>query len=177
MISIKKSETADTRTCDWSKVTKETLKESSNRHIMDVYHGLAFFMAKLKQAGRIHDEDKISGLDHFHSDFQTGFKNTGWLTNHYKITRHHINQPEAVPEDVNLIDVIEHITDCVMAGMARSGDIYDINLPPALLSKAVANTVEMLKAEVEVYGPPAEEPDPAPKPKKQAAKKKVAKKK
>jgi len=32
MIEIKKSSTADTRTCDWSTVSKEQLKESSLSH-------------------------------------------------------------------------------------------------------------------------------------------------
>jgi len=40
MITIQKSETANTRTCDWSKVDKETLKRSSELHIMDVKQGM-----------------------------------------------------------------------------------------------------------------------------------------
>ena len=36
MIKVKKSPTADTRTCDVTKVTKEQLRESSISHIRDV---------------------------------------------------------------------------------------------------------------------------------------------
>lgn len=43
MIVIRPSPTADTRTCDWSKVTKEQLLESSIQHIGDIHAGLDFF--------------------------------------------------------------------------------------------------------------------------------------
>ena len=36
MISIQQSQTADTRTCDYANVTKETLLASSKQHISDV---------------------------------------------------------------------------------------------------------------------------------------------
>ena len=55
-----------------------------------------------------------------------------------------------MPDDVNLIDVLDWIADCVMAGMARSGNVYPLAVPPEVLARAVANTVEMLKAEVVV---------------------------
>lgn len=46
--------------------------------------------------------------------------------------------------------MIEYISDCVMAGMARSGSVYDLEMPPELLERAFKNTVELLKAEVVV---------------------------
>jgi hypothetical protein len=55
-----------------------------------------------------------------------------------------------VPSDVNLVDVIEHIVDCVMAGMARSGSVYQLSLPSDLLQAAFRNTVEQLSVAVEV---------------------------
>ena len=48
------------------------------------------------------------------------------------------------------MDVIEHVVDCVMAGMARSGSVYDLDLPDELLQRALKNTVELLKANVQV---------------------------
>jgi hypothetical protein len=42
------------------------------------------------------------------------------------------------------------IVDCVMAGMARSGSVYDLKLPPEVLEKAFQNTVELLKSQVVV---------------------------
>jgi hypothetical protein len=38
----------------------------------------------------------------------------------------------------------------VMAGMARSGTVYELKLPPELLEKAFQNTVKMLKSQVTV---------------------------
>lgn len=154
MIKINPSPTADTRTCDVSKVTKEQLLESSQRHIADVIEGLRFFVGKLGDAATCHDTDKITLIDWFHKDFQTGFKETGWWDNHRRITRHHIDKPDGVPSDINLIDVLEHIADCVMAGMARSGSVYDLKLSDALLQEAFFNTVELLKKNVEVTTEP-----------------------
>jgi len=150
MIEITKSETADTRACDFSKVSEETLKQSSETHIGDVSRGLAFFGALLAEAAVTHDSDKLSALAHFHSDFVTGFKTTGWWDNHRKITRHHLQAADGVPPDVNLIDVLEMIVDCVMAGMARAGKLYPVAIPDDVLKRAFENTVELLKAQVVV---------------------------
>lgn len=54
------------------------------------------------------------------------------------------------PSDVNLIDVLDFIADCVMAGMGRSGSVYPLKLSPKLLERAFQNTVEMLKSQVVV---------------------------
>ena len=150
MILIYKSPTADTRTCDFTKVSKETLLESSRQHINDVVRGLHYFSEVLGEAAAIHDYDKILDIDGFHHDFQTGFKETKWWDNHRKLNRHHLNIADGIRDDVNLIDVLDYITDCVMAGMARSGSVYDITLPNEVIQKAFANTVELLKRQVGV---------------------------
>lgn len=150
MITIKKSATADTRTCDWSKVTKEQLKESSEQHIGDVKKGMEFFKGMLDEAGERHDFDKLTKLDGFHANFLTGFKQTGWWDEHRKINRHHLLQADGVPEDVNLIDVLDMITDCVMSGMGRAGSVYPLEITPELLKRAFDNTVERLKVEIVV---------------------------
>lgn len=151
MIEIKPSKTADTRTCDKSTVTKRQLLDSSVQHIGDVGKGIAFFAGKLAEAASVHDYDKLSEIDWFHADFTTDIlKPGGWLENHYKIHRHHLDKPLGVPGDVNLIDVLEHIADCVMAGMGRAGDVWPINLSNELLQAAVVNTVVMLKSQVHV---------------------------
>lgn len=152
MIKIKKSATADTRTCDWAKVTKEQLKESSNQHRMDVMKGMDFFRQMIAVAAIEHDVDKISDLDGFYRDFQTGFKQTEWWDTHRKVNRHHLLQADGIPEDVNLIDVLDMITDCVMAGMGRAGSVYPLEIAPELLKRAFDNTVEILKAEIIVEG-------------------------
>jgi hypothetical protein len=152
MIEIRKSETADTRTCDFANVSKETLLASSEQHIEDVQGALDFFRVMLIVAGQKHDTDKITDIDSFHADFITGFKQTGWWDRHRKLNRHHLLQDDGVPDDVNLIDVLDMIADCVMAGMARSGSVYPLNLKPEVLMRAFENTIELLKQNVRVVG-------------------------
>lgn len=153
MITIKPSPTADTRTCDFTTVTKETLLESSRQHIQDVRMALGHFAWMLDMAASNHDPDKITDINGFHADFLTGFKVTEWWDRHRKLNRHHLTAADGVPEDVNLIDVLDFISDCVMAGMARSGSVYPLHLSPELLERAFQNTVELLKRNVTVELP------------------------
>jgi len=150
MITIKRSQTADTRSCDFANTGKDTLLASSRQHIGDVVKALAFFGGKLTEAAGEHDYDKLTTIDRFHADFLTGFKQTGWWDNHRRIHRHHIDKADGVPSDVNLLDVLEHVADCVMAGMARSGSVYELKLSDDLLQRAFKNTVELLKSQVQV---------------------------
>lgn len=154
MIVITKSHTADTRTCDVTKVTKAQLFASSVQHIADVRAALEFFRERIRVAGELHDPDKLSDIDGFYADFVTKFEQQEWWTRHRKLNRHHLLQADGVPEDVNLIDVLDMIADCVMAGMGRSGSVYPLNIDPDVLMRAFQNTVELLKAQVVV------EPEP-----------------
>ena len=150
MITIHKSQTADTRTCDFSKVTKEQLRASSVQHIEDVRKGIDYLRDELWRAGNNHDFDKLTDLDGFHADFLTGFKQTGWWDRHRKLNRHHLLQSDGVPCDVNLVDVLDMIVDCVMAGMGRSGSVYPLEISADVLRVAFDNTVELLKSQVVV---------------------------
>ncbi len=150
MIKIQKSATADTRTCDYASVTKEQLLKSSKQHRDDVKLGMEFFKHRIDTATMAHDYDKITDIDGFHRDFLTGFKRTEWWDNHRKVNRHHLLQDDGVPEDVNLVDVLDMIVDCVMAGMGRSGSVYPLDISPDVLMTAFQNTVELLKAEIVV---------------------------
>lgn len=150
MITIRKSQTADTRTCNFKNVDKPTLFASSVQHIGDVRQALKLFAGLLERAADGHDADKLSDIDTFHRDFVTGFAVTEWWDRHRTITRHHLLQADGVPADVNLIDVLEMIADCVMAGMARAGSVYPLNIDPAVLVRAFNNTAELLKQHVTV---------------------------
>ena len=160
MIKIRKSSTADTRTCDFSKVTKQTLYDSSVQHIKDVRKGCAFLKSRIDAAALRHDFDKLAEIAWFHEDFITGFKQHTWWDNHRKLNRHHLLEADGVPADVNLIDVLDMIVDCVMAGMARSGSVYPLTLSPDVLMRAFNNTVELLKSNVKVRDASADEEDP-----------------
>lgn len=150
MITIQPSPTADTRTCDFANVSKETLLASSKQHIHDVRKALDFFMAKVCEAGQNHDPDKLTDIDGFHADFVTGFKQTGWWDRHRQLNRHHIDHQDGIRDDVNLIDVLDHIADVVMARMGRGGEFTPVQLPPELLQRAVENTIALLKQQVVV---------------------------
>lgn len=152
MIKIKKSETADTRTCDWTKVTMKMLYRSSVQHRKDVAKGMIFLADKLKNAGISHDWSKIENpyLELFFKDFKTGFKKTDWWKLHQDKERHHLKDLKYIQEDVNLIDLLEMIVDGVMAGLARSGEYRKEDIPEGLLEKAFNNTIQLLLNNVEV---------------------------
>ncbi len=152
MIEITKSETADTRTCDYANVSKEQLLQSSRTHIKDVVEAMSFFIGYITKAAGEHDYDKLTDIDSFHADFLTGFKETSWWDNHRKIHRHHLAQEDGVPSDVNLLDLLEYIADCVMAGKARSGEVYPLEINDELLNRAFQNTVTLLSNQVVVKG-------------------------
>lgn len=154
MIEIPQSSTADTRTCDYAATSKETLALSSQQHISDVRRALGYFRWMLDDAAARHDFDKLLDIDGFHADFVTGFKQTGWWDRHRKLNRHHLLQADGVPADVNLIDVLDMIADCVMAGMARSGSVYPLAITDEVLRAAFNNTVEALKVQVRVLPTP-----------------------
>lgn len=150
MIRIGKSATADTRTCDFKNVSRETLRASSAQHIEDVQEALHFFAQMLYRAAAVHDVDKITDLDGFHEDFATGFVQTGWWERHRSLNRHHLTEADGVPADVNLIDVLDFVADCVMAGMARSGSVRPLTISDEVLRRAFENTATMLAAVVAV---------------------------
>lgn len=150
-ILVKKSKNADTRTCDWAKVSKEELLKNSKQHILDVKRGLNFLSGLLKNAGEKHDFTKIDNIDEFFADFKTGFEKTDWWEKHQNKERHHFNTKKYIQKDVNMIDILEQIVDGVMAGMARSGK-YREEVPDAkLLLKAYENTAKLLVDNIELF--------------------------
>jgi len=131
-------------------VSKETLRAGSVRHIEDVRLALGFFASMLHRAAAVHDVDKLTDLDSFHADFITSFKQHGWWDRHRSLNRHHLTLADGVPADVNLVDVLDFIADCVMAGKARTGEVYPLCLPPGVLERAFDNTVALLTGVVTV---------------------------
>ena len=150
-IKIKKSKDADTRTAT-GEVTKESLRDNTLSHISDVQN-VGFELAEmLKKQVLEHDHTKLDYLDEFYEDFTSGkkgkeFKKLPWWQIH-KTERHHLN--DSVPEDVNLIDVLEMVIDCTVAGLARSGEVYDITIPQDVLLKAINNTKQLIIDNTEI---------------------------
>lgn len=149
MIIIEKNPVADTRSCDYKNVTKDQLLAASRAHIDDVFRALMFFSTKLGELAHAHDADKEDDIDGFHANFLTGFQERDWLDRHYEKNRHHLHAGGRVPDDVNLLDVLDFVADQVMASAAR-GTFRPAELSGELLQKALANTVALLQAEVKV---------------------------
>lgn len=148
MIQIRKNPYSDTRSCDYKNVTKEQLLTASEAHIDDVFRALMFFSTRLGELAHAHDKDKTLDIDGFHANFLTGFAERDWLDRHYVKNRHHLAEG-AIPDDVNLLDVLDFVADQVMSSAAR-GTFRPAVLPGELLQRALANTVALLQAQVKV---------------------------
>ena len=160
MITIRQSSNADSRTAR-EKVDKETLLRESRSHIRDVRVALKWMALQLNDIGDIHDWTKVENIDDFYADFsstqdgfQGDFKQRHWFHDLHLKERHHLN--DRSPDDVNLFDVLERIADITMAGLARSGSIYEDKLDAEILEKAYQNTIKLLADQVEVVATPKE---------------------
>lgn len=157
-ITIKPNKNGDSRVADHVPTIKE-FRNANFSHIEDVKKIMCEFSQEIETRSEKHDWTKI--VEPYKSMFyrdmcntiegRIDFLNGEWSKLHYeKLERHHLNRH--CPEDVNLIDVIEMLCDCVVAGKARSGDVYDITISDTVLQNAVKNTVELLKSHVIVEG-------------------------
>jgi hypothetical protein len=155
-IKIKRNNLGDTRTATRVPTFYE-FSDSNLGHVEDVSNMMSTLAQKLQEAGRNHDFTKRYEPERslFYRELCAkiegkidSFVDGEWYPMHCRTERHHLN--EYCPEDVNLIDVLEMISDCVCAGMARSGNVYPIEIPSDILQKAVKNTVQMCIDAVEV---------------------------
>lgn len=155
MITIRRTRNADSRTAD-ENLNHETLKHDTQEHIRDVQKGMILISDMIKKAGYDHDFTKTGYFDEYAENVLSPhtneeFINAEWYQKHIFEERHHLNAN--CPLDVNLIDVLEMIVDCVMAGKGRSGHVtpYYLKLKdPTILERAYWNTVKMLDELVEV---------------------------
>ena len=155
-IQIKKHTEGDSRVAkELPTFTKFLVANDDHRE--DVKELMQRFADMLRRQASKHDwtKDEEPYRSMFYRDLcatiegRMNFMDGEWARIHYyEKERHHLKQH--CPDDVNLLDVIEMLCDCVAAGMARSGDVYDVDISPDALTKAVANTVELLKSEIEV---------------------------
>lgn len=136
--------------------TKEQLLDDTKQHIHDVSKVLNSLSYELADRGDFHDWSKIEYFDNFAKDTleredTPDFKQREWYKIHTVEERHHINA--CVPDNVNLIDVLEMIADCVIAGKTRSGTVNDdfLVIPDDVLKDAYWNTVKLVKDNVQVY--------------------------
>lgn len=145
MIKIKKNPNGDTRTAP-KNITFEQFQAANDMHKSDVRRVMASLGTKLEVKGIFHDFTKKSHEELFYKNFLstinegTDFVNDEWYPMHVEMERHHLLSN--CPEDVDLLDVIEMIVDCICAGKARSGEVRAIEINDEILRKALNNTVK-----------------------------------
>jgi hypothetical protein len=155
-IKIERNTLGDTRTATRIPTFYEFV-DSNNSHVKDVSKMMDNIADEIRMSGRRHDYTKTNDPEKslFYRELcatiegkMDSFVDGEWYPMHCKTERHHLN--EHCPEDVNLIDVLEMICDCVCAGMARSGSVYPISISDDVLRKALDNTVQMCIDAVEI---------------------------
>ena len=155
-VKIRKNNLGDTRTA--TRVpTFDEFREANYYHIEDVRNMMQTFAEKIRDTGANHDftKTKEPHKSLFYRELCAkiegkidSFVDGEWYPMHCQTERHHLN--EHCPDDVNLVDVLEMICDCVCAGMARSGNVYPIEISSEILQKAVKNTAKMCIDSVEL---------------------------
>ena len=136
--------------------TFSEFKDSNFEHRGNVRDMMFNFAEEIKWQGKNHDWTKVEEpyQSMFYRDMcdtiegRMKFEDGEWNKLHYATERHHLLRN--VPDDVNLIDVIEMIADCVCAGMARSGEIRPLEIDESILMKAIDNTVKLMAEYVEL---------------------------
>jgi len=156
MVKIQRNTAGDSRV--QSEVpTREAFDNANISHIKDVNNLAEVFCSMLKASASKHDWTKVEEpyATMFYDDMcatirgERDFFDGEWSKLHYyEKERHHLKR--SCPDDVTLIDVIEMVCDCVSAGLARSGNVYDLDIDESILKKALNNTVDLLKAQCEV---------------------------
>lgn len=153
MITIYKNPNGDTRTAPKG-IAFEQFQEANDMHIDDVKAVMYELSKMVDNAGENHDCTKKSQERMFYRDFvdtqQNGadFVSGEWYQLHVKTERHHLLSK--CPVDVNLIDVLEMIADCTCAGLARNGEIRDLEIDTNILKREVKNIAELIKSMIEV---------------------------
>lgn len=152
-IIIQKNPNGDTRTAP-KDITFEQFQIANNMHKEDVRKVMHYLAYLVNRAGLTHDHTKKSDEELFYRNFLstmnngTDFVNDEWYQMHVNTERHHLLS--RCPDDVNLIDVLEMISDCVCAGLARSGEVRGLEIDEKILKRAIDNTVELIKKEIDV---------------------------
>lgn len=152
MIEIKETHHCDIKNPET--ITEYGVKMDTMNHIQAVVLCGDFIADSIKTQFAQHDCTKLGKyLPMFYRALKTNFKDdeaekVNWWKIHSESERHHLN--DYCPKDVNLIDVLEMICDCVCAGKARTGSVYPIAISDEVLQKALANTQRLLEGEIGV---------------------------
>ena len=148
VIDVAANNLGDTRTAN-RKPSFDEFRAANASHMTDVEAVMLEIAKLIRKAGLEHDYTKQTYDGEFYSDFckvldgsTEKFTDMDWYQTHICEERHHIN--DRCPDDVDLIDIIEHIVDCCCAGKTRSGYISPVVIDPEILKMAVDNTVKLI---------------------------------
>lgn len=146
-VVIYKNPNGDTRTAP-KNISFEQFQEANDSHRGDVRAVMDELGTMLCEKGEQHDWTKKRYEKMFYNNFLatmnygSDFVSGEWYQLHVNTERHHLLS--RCPEDVNLLDVIEMIVDCVCAGKTRSGGVRDLGISTDILEKALKNTVKLV---------------------------------
>ena len=148
VIDVAANNLGDTRTAN-RKPSFDEFQAANRYHMADVQNVMRGIARLINEAGANHDYTKDHYEEEFYADFckvldgsTENFTDMDWYQTHIREERHHINS--RCPDDVDLIDIIEHIVDCCCAGKTRSGYISPVVIDPEILNRAVENTVKLI---------------------------------
>ena len=148
VIDVAANNLGDTRTAN-RKPSFDEFRAANGSHMTDVEDVMLEIAKLIRKAGLEHDYTKKFYEPEFYADFckvldgsTKNFTDMEWYQTHIREERHHINN--RCPDDVDLIDIIEHIVDCCCAGKTRSGYISPVVIDPEILKRAVDNTVKLI---------------------------------
>lgn len=149
MITIRKNPNGDTRTAN-KNVTYEEFQKANDMHIQDVRNVMNEMALQMMLRGDEHDWSKKALEKTFYEEFKNTLENGNDFTKGFWYD-HHVHQEKHHPlscchEDINLLDIIEMIVDCVCAGKSRSGKIRELEVSDEILSLALDNTVKLIDA-------------------------------
>jgi len=134
--------------------TFEQFHEANLSHIADVRTVMLWLARHLASQGCSHDWTKLKYEEEFWKDFQDSLLNNGdfvngwWYQMHIDKERHH--PTSKCHDDINLLDIIELIVECVCAGKARAGEVRPMEINDEILKKAFENTVKLVDDITEV---------------------------
>lgn len=144
VIIVHKEPCADSRSSG-KDFSLEKLINDTDAHCNDVEQAMALLARMLIVRGEAHDYTKVDHMEDFFNALSSGHvKDSDWYKMHITKERHHLKSH--IPDDVNMIDIIECIVDCTMASITRgNGEPYDLDLDPNIFQLAINNTVKLIK--------------------------------
>ena len=131
----------------WDANSVEEAERMVSRYKGDMLAVMRWLAGCLIYAGWKHDNSKQSDIDGYFNALVEAKRegidvhDTEWYKDHFKKERSHLDY--LVPEDVDLLDVMEFVVSNVLEGADS------ISLSADVLAKALANTFAFVKAHVE----------------------------